>query len=637
MKILKFLLILQIMNSFKSDKIIINPKNYKKNNPNILLIIIQGAFVPNYQYISLTEEITKNFENTNLWFGIPNFIEDMPNPLEINSKINEIYDFVRNVNFLENEDLVKNKRNSVEKMNKIYNFQRNNSGKNVKTSNLKNEIKKQNSQNLENLEVYLIAHSLGTVFLQDYLQKNEIGVKAAILMGGPILRKYRKIEENGLSSFIFDLPVLTIAGELDGLSGISRFGESFWHLRNLVKKENYEKKEKPEKDTKDLDNGEIIEKELFTNLEEAYLKFPHVYIEGMNHSQFANGYLSNTIKKNDLRSEISNEEATKKLGETISLFISQTKAENLNKKIKTEKNLLKKQKKKLLKKISETENFILPLINLLELSGNMNLKPACNGHELVNEKKANCFHGSKVGEMAQRIMSGFEDVENVEIETDDNFHLVYSVNPVHLPEILNFCEKNSKTENLQNKKIKKKAKKCLIKSITVSQPVNSTLDKLDGVTSNTAYEIRTKLSSRQNSFFHANLDFSDFSKLDEISTCGSINKKMLEIAMGSFNDKIKSRFELFGQRLVIGEDMGPYNAGPLWIWKQMSYEEVLGENGKIDVLVRAPMMRTPVDYFIKSAAGFHYCKILSPGYVAEWVYSLGLKKYYGIESTVKIM
>jgi len=45
------------------------------------------------------------------------------------------------------------------------------------------------------------------------------------------------------------------------------------------------------------------------------------------------------------------------------------------------------------------------------------------------------------------------------------------------------------------------------------------------------------------------------------------------------------------------------------------------------------MMRTPVTYPIHAAAGFHYCKLLSPFRAVEWIYvdSLydrdGLKPY----------
>lgn len=29
----------------------------------------------------------------------------------------------------------------------------------------------------------------------------------------------------------------------------------------------------------------------------------------------------------------------------------------------------------------------------------------------------------------------------------------------------------------------------------------------------------------------------------------------------------------YGKRLVIGDDLGPYNAGPLWIWYYLQYKD----------------------------------------------------------------
>lgn len=44
------------------------------------------------------------------------------------------------------------------------------------------------------------------------------------------------------------------------------------------------------------------------------------------------------------------------------------------------------------------------------------------------------------------------------------------------------------------------------------------------------------------------------------------------------------------------------------------------------------MMRTPDDYFIGSASGFHYCKILSPFKVLEMMYTDSLFEFNGINS-----
>lgn len=61
----------------------------------------------------------------------------------------------------------------------------------------------------------------------------------------------------------------------------------------------------------------------------------------------------------------------------------------------------------------------------------------------------------------------------------------------------------------------------------------------------------------------------------------------------------------------------------------MSYKT---SDDKKTVTVQAPMMRTPDDYFIGSAAGFHYCKVLSPFKVLEWMYTDSLFEFNGIKS-----
>jgi hypothetical protein len=44
------------------------------------------------------------------------------------------------------------------------------------------------------------------------------------------------------------------------------------------------------------------------------------------------------------------------------------------------------------------------------------------------------------------------------------------------------------------------------------------------------------------------------------------------------------------------------------------------------------MMRTPTTYPIKAARGFHYCKVLSPFRVIEWIYVDSLYSKDGINN-----
>jgi hypothetical protein len=95
--------------------------------------------------------------------------------------------------------------------------------------------------------------------------------------------------------------------------------------------------------------------------------------------------------------------------------------------------------------------------------------------------------------------------------------------------------------------------------------------------------------------------------------------------------KALDKYNTLGKKLVIGDDLGPFNAGPLWIWKYMNYVD---NADKTETMVQSPMMRTPTDYLVKDAAGFHYCKLLSPFRALEWVYIDALYDRDGLKSTV---
>lgn len=75
-----------------------------------------------------------------------------------------------------------------------------------------------------------------------------------------------------------------------------------------------------------------------------------------------------------------------------------------------------------------------------------------------------------------------------------------------------------------------------------------------------------------------------------------------------------------GVPLVTGRDFGPFNAGPLWIWNPLRYDSTADA-----VTVHSPMMKTPMQYKVKLAAGFHYCKLLAPSRALEWLYVDGLR------------
>lgn len=109
----------------------------------------------------------------------------------------------------------------------------------------------------------------------------------------------------------------------------------------------------------------------------------------------------------------------------------------------------------------------------------------------------------------------------------------------------------------------------------------------------------------------------DFHKLDEVKTiCRGINQEAIDQALKNANTRALDRYQRLGKKLVVGNDTGPYNAGPLWIWNYMTYTD---NSDKTETTINSPMMQTPTDYPIKVASGFHQCKLLSPFRAMEWI------------------
>ncbi len=58
---------------------------------------------------------------------------------------------------------------------------------------------------------------------------------------------------------------------------------------------------------------------------------------------------------------------------------------------------------------------------------------------------------------------------------------------------------------------------------------------------------------------------------DAPNICAEINQKSIDYALKNAPDATKSRFDKSGIPMRVGTDIGPYNAGPLWIWTSMKY------------------------------------------------------------------
>lgn len=77
---------------------------------------------------------------------------------------------------------------------------------------------------------YLASHSLGGVISQMYA-KGRTDIKGLILTGSVLLKNTRNITNDGSTLFDFNVPTLTLNGEIDGLLRITRGAESYYHQK----------------------------------------------------------------------------------------------------------------------------------------------------------------------------------------------------------------------------------------------------------------------------------------------------------------------------------------------------------------------------------------------------------------------
>ena len=130
--------------------------------------------------------------------------------------------------------------------------------------------------------------------------------------------------------------------------------------------------------------------------------FRIVVVPGVSHNLFGDGKASAFVKQNDLRPEVSAEEAHTAIAAEIVHFI-----------------LHEPQPAK-----EFTHEFFAPILESMRLEGSENFKPGCNQIELVNKFLVNCTHGAPWVEYAQQKLVPDSFTALAALRVDDNFHLV---------------------------------------------------------------------------------------------------------------------------------------------------------------------------------------------------------------------
>ena len=494
-----------------SNDVILKP--VKTGPQEVALIVIQGADIKPDQYEPLAAAIQAASVFT-LWIGIPEFPLDLAEPLVLSSAISRV-------------------------------------------------LKSMANQGMNASSVFYSGHSLGGAMVQDYVYKNSDNSQGQILMGAYLLRKYR--------NQTYPVPTMTVGGELDGLTRVTRIMEEYYHRILLA-----------------------------NDMQKATQSFPVTIVEGMSHFQFASGDIPSHVKNNDLKPEIPYDAAHSQVATLVSAFIAFQMGDTRG--LSTIQTA-----------VEAAGSFVKPLISAYQLEGFYNFLPPCYD----KEPSPYCKFGCPWTEIAQQIMGGLP--KGLSLVDKDAFHPVWQVTPVHLPHVTNNCSQPDSN--------------CELHSVTVSQNVYEDIDKLDTASTYTsAKEIRAKLKSRQTVMQAAGFKNVSFNVSDAPFICKEINQQAYDWAKANTGSKSYQRYVTYGEYMTMGPDKGPYNVGPEWIWNPLDYTETKNSTGGAVLEVQSIMMKTPTDYHIKAAAGMHYCKLLSPARAMEWMYVDGLRKYYSIKS-----
>lgn len=122
----------------------------------------------------------------------------------------------------------------------------------------------------------------------------------------------------------------------------------------------------------------------------------------------------------------------------------------------------------------------------------------------------------------------------------------------------------------------------------------------------------------------------DFKKYDETGNrCAEINQAAVDWALKNADKNSVKRYQSKGELAVQTDDRNTINGG-LWIPVPLSFTE---SSDKSKVEISSYAYRMGNDFPVEIFAGDHYCKLLSPFKVMEWIYVDSLYARDSISST----
>ena len=215
------------------------PSSADPGAPEKVLVIINGAYVSNTNYVDVASAIQLAVAPTmRLWVAIPSFLLDCPNPGQIGSKIKAALSVIEDAGFTDLDP---------------------------------------------ETDVVVGGHSLGGIFSQSAVVS---GNYTGLILFGSYLTSGNRVDS-------YSKPALTLAGELDGLTRITRIAESWSQFEDLLA----------------ADEAQRFSRSV-------------IALPGQTHSQFCSNVNITSFGTKDLCPEVTWDAAHAAIGEVVADFLT---------------------------------------------------------------------------------------------------------------------------------------------------------------------------------------------------------------------------------------------------------------------------------------------------------------------------
>lgn len=539
------------------------------------MVIISGAQLNTSQYVTVSQSI-QNAVSFPLWVAIPQCLRDLcVIPLTLKNSINRIQ-------------------------------------------------KKLKDRGVVYKHAFYIGHSMGGAMIPGYVAEHAADTAAGVIMLGAFLTHTYKTGSTpeGRPQVEFPVPSLTIGGDLDGLCRLTRIAEALYSQVTF---------------SADPENAKT------------YMGV--TVIPGLNHMFFASGTPTAHVKDNDLRAEITEQQAHAAIASDVALFMHGIVFGG------------KQYKAALKKRVEESTAAVQPIIDALQVEAFPQFLPACDCEpkDPSTQEGASCPSTPSctggvpwVTSHAQNIMGGENEskVKGLEIVNIDSIHNIAGLKASwELPHIFGNPDPSATPGSGGlfggDPPLCKRPNECRLNITTVSQPYYSSGTQYDvwtaqfqlnfkdtGFNPISAQELRVRMKSRQSIWQAAGLKSTSFSVDEGNERCKEINQAAVEWAYNQLPPVPKQRFDTYGQKMLVGEDLKTCGAPTCWLLDPLRFNT---DNEANTVLIQSPWFATKNVNLVKPcgdgklvpcSAGLHYCKLLSPARAVEWMYVDGLKNKY---------